>query len=575
MEEKLMKVNTSISIMLRRKARLRFLAVAASAIAAGYMLTLFSFRVDLTEDRRYTLSPQTKTILSELPGEVYIQVYLDGDMPVPFKKMRRSVSEMLDEFMIRSDRKIGYDFINPSAGSDKGQRNARMTELINKGLTPVNVQAGDDEGGTTTKMIFPGMIVNFNGTEVPVNFLKNNPSLPGEQNILHSIEGLEYEMIQTISTLTADTIYKIAFIEGHGELDEYQVADITLSLAKYFTVDRGIIGGRPGILDSYSAIIIAKPEESFSESDKFVIDQYIMNGGRVLWLAEKVFVNADSLLSGETMAMYRPLGLGDQLFRYGARINPVTVQDMECVIIPMRVLGPNDQSQIVPAPWPYYPLLVPGNDHPITRNLNRVRGEFVNSVDTVGLDPAVRKSILLTTTQYSRIITPPVLISLAEAGIRIPATEYNRGQIPVAMLLEGVFQSVFKNRMIPELTGSMKIRTSSDPTRMIVVADGDIIRNDVSYSGGNPVPLPLGKDRYTEQIFGNRDFLINCMNYLVDDNGLLELRSRELRLRLIDKALVRKNLTLIRLVNLLLPVLIVALAGFIYTAMRVRRFTTR
>lgn len=569
-----MKQNNSTAGAMRRKAWTRFTTVVLAAAVAGYLLSLVNFRIDLTSDKRYTLSKQTKSILSELDDDIYVQVYLDGEMPVQFKKMRRSVRSILDEFKIISGRRLGYDFINTSAGSDMKQRNARQLELINKGLTPVNVQAGDDEGGTTTRMIFPGMIVNYNGVEVPVNFLKNNPALSGEQNILNSIESLEYEMIQTIATLASDTIYKVAFIEGHGELDEYEVADITLSLAKYFTVDRGAINGRPGVLDGYSAIIIAKPTEPFTESDKFVIDQYIMNGGRVLWLVEKVYINSDSLGTGETMAMYKPLGLGDQLFRYGARVNPVTVQDMENVVIPLKILGPNGQSQIVPAPWPYYPLLVPATDHPVTRSLNRVKGEFVNSIDTVGLDSGIRKKILLTTTPYSRVLTPPFLIALSEAGLRVPENEFSRGRIPVAVLLEGVFQSVFRNRSIPGATDGATVVPQSKPTKMIVIADGDMIRNDVSVSGGRPVPLTLGQDRYTQQTFGNKDFLVNCLNYLVDDIGLMELRSRELKLSLIDKPMVKRNLLLIRLVNIVLPVLLVAMAGVIFAVLRKRRYSS-
>lgn len=570
-----MKEMISISSQIRRGAWMRFLTVFFAASAIAFLLSQINARVDLTGDKRYTLSPQTKTILSELKNDVYLQVYLDGEMPVQFKKMRRSVREILDEFRIRSHGRVGYDFINPSEGNDLKQRNDRQVELSNKGLAAINVQAGDDEGGTTTRVIFPGMIVNYNGIEVPVNFLKNNRALSGEQNIANSIEGLEYEIIQTIATLAADTIYKIAFTEGHGEFDEYQVADITIALAKFFTVDRGIIGGRAGILDGYSAIIVAGPTESFDEKDKFVIDQYIMNGGKVLWLADMVYVNTDSLTMGETMAMYKPIGLGDQLFRYGARINPVLVQDIESMVIPMKVLGPTGETQMISVKWPYYPLLVPSVSHPVTRNINRVKSEFVNSVDTVGLDPSIRKTILLSTSPASRISTPPFIISLSEAGLPLQKFDFNRGTVPVAVLLEGAFQSVFRGRIIPGVNEGRSIRETGEPTRMIVVADGDIIRNEVSYNSGSPVPQMLGLDRYTDQVYGNKDFIINCLNFLVDDNGLMELRSRELKLRLIDQPMVRKNLLLIRIINILVPVLLVALAGVIYGVIRKRNYTIR
>jgi ABC-2 type transport system permease protein len=216
-------------------------------------------------------------------------------MPVAFKRLRRSVKELLDEFRVVSGRKVDYEFINPSGTKDAKERNNQYQSLISKGLNPVNIQAKDEEGGSSQKIIFPGMIVNYNGIEIPVNFLRNNPALPPEQNLLHSIEGLEYEMIQTISTVSSDTIYKIAFIEGQNEIPEIEVADITLHLSKYFTVDRGVIGGKQGILNNYTAIIIAGPEKSFDEKDKLVIDQYIMNGGKVLWLYNEVKVNEDSL----------------------------------------------------------------------------------------------------------------------------------------------------------------------------------------------------------------------------------------------------------------------------------------
>jgi len=556
---------------MEKKALLRFFVIVSISVAAGFLVSRFNIRLDLTGDRRYTLSQQTKSILSDLENEVYIQVYLDGEMPVAFKKMRRAVRDMLYEFRVISGRKVGYDFINPSEEGNQRQRNSVQMELINKGLTPVNVQAGDEEGGTTTRMIFPGMIVNYNGIEVPVNFLKNNPSLPAEQNLLHSMEGLEYEMIQTIATLAADTIYRVAFIEGHGEYSEIEVADITIDMARFFTVDRGVIGGRPGILDNFAAIIVAGPDRPFSEADKFVIDQYIMKGGRVLWLAEEVYVDSDSLAYGETVAFYNPLGLGDMLFRYGARINPAIVQDIECLRIPLKILGPNNQSQITPVPWPYYPLLVPSPGHPVTRNINRVKGEFVNSIDTVGLDTAVKKSIILTSSAYSRTINPPVLISLNETNSPPGVSEFTRKNIPVAVILEGTFTSVFRNRLIPGITDAVQVMETSVPTRQIVVADGNIIRNEVSVSGGSAVPLPLGQDRYTMQTFGNKDFIINSLNWLVDDNGLMELRSREMRLRLLDKAFVRKNLGVIRILNIIVPVLLLAVAGLLYSWLRKKR----
>lgn len=562
---------------IRLKSWGRFLVVAVLIILSATAVSRIRMRIDLTEDRRYTLSAPTLKILKGIKDDIYIQVYLDGEMPVPLKRLRRSVSEMLEEFRIASGRRIAYEFINPAGSRNATQREDHYRELYRKGLNPVNIRAGDSEGGSTQKLIFPGMIVNYNGIEVPLNFLKNNMAASYEQNILQSMEALEYEMIQTISTITADTIFKVAFTEGHGELNEFEVADITLQLARFFTVDRGIMGGKPGILDSYAAIIVAGPVMEFSEADKFVLDQYIMNGGKVLWLFEEVAVNTDSLFNGETVGLYRPLNIEDQLFRYGARVNPEILQDMECAMLPLSVLTGAEQKQIVPFPWLYNPLLIPDNTHNITRNLNRVKGEFVNSIDTVGLDPSIKKSILLSSSAVSRTLSPPIVIRLKEVEQDPDIKLFNRSSIPVAVLLEGIFTSAFRNRstagLVPD--ADFKVKDTSIETKMIVVADRDIIRNEVSRSGNNVTHLPLGQDKYSGEMFGNRDFLVNCMNYLVDDNGLMELRSREIRLRLLDKQRIREEKVMWQLINIFGPVILVILAGIFYTFYRKRIYTHR
>jgi ABC-2 type transport system permease protein len=554
-------------------SRFNYLTIIAAIILVVSASTLVRLRLDLTEDKRFTLSKPTRNVLKHLKNDVFIQVYLDGEIPIPLKRLKRSVGEILDEFRIVSSHKIDFEFINPSGNKDAKQREALYQSLVSKGLSPVNLQAGDAEGGSTQKIIFPGMIVNYNGIEVPVNFL-NNSTPSYEQNILRSVEGLEYEMIQTISTLSSDTINKIAFIEGHNEIPEIETADITMSLARFFTVDRGMIGGKTGILDKYSAVVIAGPQKAFSESDKLVLDQYIMNGGKVLWLVDEVAVNSDSLASGETVGLYRPLNIEDQLFRYGARINPMIVQDIECISIRLMVMSGGTRQQVVPAPWVYYPLLKPSANNPITRNLNRVRGEFVNYIDTVGLDGAIKKKILLSSSALSRTISPPVIISLKEAELTHSAKDFNKPNLPVAVLLEGIFPSAFKNRMVTNLTDdrNLKIRTESKETRMIVIADADMIRNEVERSGLNETPLPLGRDKYTGQIYGNRDFLINCLNWLVDKNGIMELRSRELKLRLLNTHMIKTERLKWQIINIAGPVIIVILAGWLYSYLRRRKY---
>jgi len=544
---------------------IQFLVTIAFIIVIVGVSSLLRVRLDLTGDRRYTLSKPTREALRKIKNDIYVQVYLDGEMPVPLKRLRRSVREMLDEFRIASGRKIDFEFINPADTKDAQQREAQYTALYNKGLNPVNIQASDEEGGKTQKMIFPGMIINYNNIEVPVNFLKNNQSVSYEQNILSSIEGLEYEMIQTIVTVTSDTIYKVAFLEGHEELPELDVADITIHLAKFFTIDRGAINARPGVLDNYAAVIIADPLKEFPEADKLVLDQYIMNGGKVLWLVEQVEVNADSLVTGETVGFYRTLNIEDQLFRYGVRINPEVIQDLDCMVIRLAV-STGEQNQVVNAPWVYYPKLYPSQDHPITKNLNRIKGQFVNTIDTVGLDPKIRKTILLTTSGQAKTLQTPLFIRLKEAEQLPDEQSFNKSFLPVAILLEGVFPSAFKNRMTENLLTdkNFKIRNESVENKMIVVADGDIIRNDVRRMGTTGTPYPLGQDRVTGEMMGNRDFLINSLNYLVDDHGIMELRSRELKMRLLDRNRIKNERTMWQLINVGGPVLIVIIAGLIY-----------
>lgn len=561
---------------IRLNSWISFFITIAGIILTAWVLSLSRIRLDLTEDKRYTLSDQSVKVLKGIKNDIYIQVYLDGEMQIPLKRLKRSVQEMLEEFRIASDRKITFQFINPSASGDEEQREAIFQVLYNKGLIPVRAHYTDDAGGTSQRLVFPGMIINYDGIEVPVNFLKNNQALSYEQNILHSIEGLEYEMIQTIATVSSDTIHKVAFLEGHGELSEVEVADITLNLSKYFTIDRGVINGIHGILDQYSAVIIAAPDEQFSEADKFVIDQYIMNGGKVLWLLEQVYVNRDSLSFGETAGFYYPLNIEDQLFRYGARINPEVIQDMmDCMLIRLSVTAGGGQRQIVPAPWIYYPLLSPNQNHPVTRNLNKVKGEFVNTIDTVGMDKSIKKTILLHTSDYSRTIAPPMFIKLQEAETVPDAKEFNKSRLTAAVLLEGVFSSAFRNRMPGAFLGESNIQVSNEslPTRMIVIADGDIIRNEVQRSGSTEIPLPLGQDKYTGQLFGNRDFLLNCVNYLVDQNDLMQLRSREMKLRLLDRAKIKDQRIFWQVLNVMAPVILVILSGLIYHLIRVRTYS--
>jgi len=540
-----------------------------------YLSSVMYFRIDLTSEKRYTLTNATRNILRNLEQEVFIQVYLEGEMPIGFKNMRRATKELLDEFRIYSGKKVIYEFINPAESTDQKVRNEVFMELDSKGLKATNALFSDKEGGRSQKIIFPGAIVNYNGMEMAVNLLKNNPLLNHSQNLHNSIEGLEYEFIHVIKNISSDTIYKVAFIEGHGELDEYQVGDITMELARFYHVDRGIIGGKPGILDDYAAVIVAKPRETFSEADKFVIDQYIMNGGGVLWLIDAVRVDWDSLeQTGVTVGLIEQINLDDQLFKYGVRINPKLIQDINCAIIPINIAFAGQQPKYVPAPWLYFPLLFPLENHPVTKNLNLIRSEFVNVIDTVGGEGRIKKKILLRSSKDTRVVSVPVFIRLEDIKYPPEEREFNKPFQSAAVLLEGEFESVFKNRMISQYIKNQDIdfRDQSIPNRMIIVADGDIIRNEVSVRADRIIPLTLGQDRYTQQTYGNKEFILNAVHYLADETSLVEIRSRTLTLRLLDKTKIIKEKFKWQLINTVLPVLILVLFGLVNWYFRKRKF---
>jgi ABC-2 type transport system permease protein len=520
-------------------------------------------RFDLTSEKRYSISPATKQVLRGLDDIAYVRVYLHGELPSGFTRLKTAIRETLDEFRIYAGENIQYEFIDPVADPDPQIQRNVFSQLVDMGLQPTRAQVVQKDGSTIQKILFPGVVISYNGMEVPVNLLKNNMGVSGELNLHNSIQSLEYEFTIMLRNLSSDTIEKVAFMEGHGEWDAYQVGDITMALAQFYQVDRGRIDGNPGILDGYQAVIIAGPVEPFSEADKFVIDQYIMNGGKVLWLIDPVQVSMDSIFMGSTLALYKPLNLEDQLFRYGVRLNPNLVQDMQCHVIPVNTSLAGTAPDWQLSPWYYYPVISPDNGHVITRALNMLWVRFGSVIDTVGMDPAIEKTFLMETSPYTRVIPVPTQISLRETGIPPQERDFNKSRQPLAVLLEGRFESVFTNRPLPAVNsdGPVPFREGSEPTKMIVISDADLIRNDVQESPDGPVPAPLGFDYFTEQTYGNRDFILNCVNYLTRQTDLMSLRGREFRLRLLDRQRVLEQADTWRWINTLAPILVVILSG--------------
>jgi ABC-2 type transport system permease protein len=542
----------------------------------GYISNFVYLRFDLTAEKRYTLDQTTKDVLKNLDDIVHISIYLDGDLPLGFRRMRRELKESLAEFKVYGEKRFQFEFVNPTKSPDKATRDAFMRDLYDKGLEPTNVQERDPRGGTSQRVIFPGAIIRYKGREAVVNLLKNNPSLSGDENINISIQGFEYTIISSILKLKPDNLPKLAFVHGHGQLDELETGDIAQELVEQFEVHRVILGGEVGGLDPYSVVIMAGPTERVAEADKLVLDQYVMGGGKVLWLLDGVNVSIDSLSKGSTtLAFPNDHNLDDILFRYGARVNPVLIQDMQCAVIPVNVALEGQDSRFAPAPWVFYPLLNSPIGHPITRNLNLISSRFASPIDTVGMDPDIDKQILITSSPYSRTLNVPLFINLRQIEQSPLEREFNRSNIPVAVLLEGVFPSAFTNRPLSAFNNgkSFHFRERSIPTRMIVISDADIIRNDISRRADGAYITPLGFDRYTKQTYGNKELLINMINYLHDDVGLMNLRTREFKLRLLDKNKVLQNRGKLQVFNLIFPSAILLIFVLVWLFFRRRRYT--
>jgi ABC-2 type transport system permease protein len=533
------------------------------------------FRIDLTSEKRYTLSEETKSILKNLDDVIYVKVYLEGDFPAGFKKLHNAIRETLDEFRVYARTNVQYEFINPSESSDANVRKNVQTELYKKGLNPINIQSKDKEGGASEKIIFPGALITYKGVEIPVSFLKNNVSLSADENLNNSVQSIEYELIKSMFSLTNKSNAKIAFLEGQDELNEMEVADITRELSNYFQVDRGAINGKPGTLDAYKAIIVARPTKPFNEPDKFALDQYIMKGGKVLWLIDAVNVNADSLANGATFGLINELNINDQLFTYGVRINPNLVEDVQCGVLPVNTALSGNQPHWVPSPWFYYPLISPLVDHPVTRSLNLIMAKYASQIDTLAVS-GIKKTYLLKTSDHTKLVNAPVYIRLEEIKQTPQRSEFNLSSQPIAVLLEGKFPSVYRNRPVKGMLPGAKntFKAESVPTKMIVIADGGLIANDVRMTAKGPMISALGYDKYTRQTFGNKDFIVNAVNYLTDESGLISLRAKEFKLRVLDKSKIRNERLKWQLINTIVPVFLVLVFGIYYHYARKKRYST-
>jgi len=571
-----------------RNRDLTTLLVGVAIIVLVNFIGSFAFhRFDLTSEKRYTISDNSKDLAASLDDIVYVKVYLEGEFPAGFKRLRDETREMLDEFRAYAGGNLEYEFINPSESPDEKERENIYKQLYKEGLRPTDLNV-KEEDGTSNKIIWPGALISYKGQELPIQLLKSQMGVSPEMMLNNSIEALEYEILNAINNLKRFSKPRIAFIEGHGELDKVQTASLATSLAEYYTVDRLELNEELNSLtervmvDSlhdyavqikYDAVVIAKPTQKFSEKDKFIIDQYVMHGGRIVWLVDPVFASMDSLQNADvSMAIPLDLNLEDQLFTYGVRINTNLIQDIQSAPIPVVTGRIGNQPKTQMFPWFFFPLLTPANSHPIVNNLNAVKGEFVSTIDTIAR-PKVRKTGLLKTSKYTKVSNTPTRISLGILRYEPDQSQYTAGHQIAAVLLEGYFQSVFKNRITPEIGNSREVNFRDESTfnKMIVIADGDIAKNYVNVKTSQY--YQLGYDRYTNQQYGNNDFMLNVINYLCDDNGLMSVRAKKLTIRLLDKTILKKEKFKWQLINTVLPIGLILLFGIGHYYDRKKKYT--
>ena len=554
---------------IRNPRNLYFIISCVALVAISFF---FFFRIDLTSDKRYSIAQQTKNLMGNIDEPLEVVVYLDGDLNPGFTRLKKSTSELLEELSVYAKESVKVRFENPSLAENTEQREKKYAELNARGLLPTAVYERAKEGKSIQKIIFPWIEIRYKNVSLPVSLLKNISGNSGEENLNISIENLEFEITDGIRRLANKEVKKIAFMEGHGELSEKETFDISKSLSRYFQIDRGILATDASILNAYQAIIIAKPTQPFSESDKFIIDQYIMHGGRVLWLLDGVRLAKENLSTiGLTPAMELDINLSDQLFRYGVRINPVLLQDVQSTTVPVNIAPADAAPQFEPASWYFSPLLLTSPEHPVTRNITEVKADFCSGIDLVGDNKQVKSEILLVTSDNTHIVGIPTTIDLKETPKATDKAYFNLGYVPVAVAMEGNFESDFANRMTPTgLTNTLPIVNESVITRQIVVADGDIIRNETV---NDSTTIPLGFDRYMNQQFGNKEFVLNAVLYLTDNDGWMELRSRTLKLRLLNKKITAEAKLTWQLVNTLIPIGMLLIFGIAYQVVRKRKYT--
>ncbi|MEM8848008.1 MAG: gliding motility-associated ABC transporter substrate-binding protein GldG [Bacteroidota bacterium] len=526
-------------------------------------------RFDLTEDARFTLSRQSIEAINKFESPVIIDVLLEGNIPPEFAKLKSETLQLVKSFASVNNN-IKINLVNPLENEAQSQQT--ILDLQRIGLKPANVTI--EEGGKVSQeLIFPWAMVNYNDQTVKVPLLKNKLGASAEERINNSVQQLEYAFSDAFTKLSIDEKKRIAVIKGNGQLDDIYIADYLTSIRDYYnlgiiTLD-SVANNPQKVLDqlsNFDLALIAKPTEAFSDEEKYVLDQYVVNGGKSIWLIDQVAMEVDSLFAGggKALALPRELNLNDFFFKYGVRINPVLVNDLYFTQIVLSS-GEGNDSQFNPVPWYYNPMVFSKNSHPINSNIEAVRYQFASSIDL--LDNGYQKTILLQSSPLSKTEGTPKQIGLDILNTPPNKDSYNDGNKPLAVLVEGEFSSAFKNRVKP-----VKLKNSIEDgkqNKMIIISDGDLIKNQLR----NGQPLELGYDKWTSSFYGNKEFLINCTNYLLDDTGLINIRNKKVIIPVLDAEKITNKRTKWQLLNIGLPVILTLLLGIAFGYIRKRKYS--
>ncbi|SFU46029.1 gliding-associated putative ABC transporter substrate-binding component GldG [Pustulibacterium marinum] len=548
-----------------KKTIVQILLVAVVLVVINWVFSGLYLRFDVTKDKRYTLSETTLQTLENIEKPLVVDVLLQGDFPAQFKKLQFETKQLLEQYEAENNN-IVFNFINPLEGEENPEQ--LINNMMNMGMPPTNIPVTEN-GRKTVTQIFPWAIANYGQKTVLVPLLINNFGNDGQENITKSVQQLEYNFTDAITKLTIQQKKRVAILKGNGELDEKYMGDFLVHLKQYYALgkfDFDSLQNDPQKtlenLNYFDAAIVAKPTKAFSDNERYILDQYIMNGGKVLWALDKVAVDLDSLQNQtqSTVALPRKLNLDDMLFKYGVRINYNLVEDF--ISTPITVQG--QQGKNIPIDWPLSPIVLSPENHPINKNINVVKLEFANQIDL--LDNGIKETVLLQSSPQSAVEGTPAEISLNQFA-NLQPQYFTKGPQNLAVLLEGDFTSAFKNRVKPfDLKTDL---TNTKAGKMIVISDGDIF----NYMYANKKPLVNGIDPWTQQIYGNKDFLINCMNYLLEDNGLINIRGKEIKLAFLDNQKIENEKWQWKLLNVVLPAVLLIIFGIVFFVLRKRMYT--